>query len=220
MLKHSHEKLLLFLLLSIFVFVNSESKPSRTGKAVINGKIISGNVESIQIILIDSPLNNDSPPCYTATLDKDGNFNIILPVKHLTEGVMIIGKFRSKIAFLPGDKMSMTFKDQIPVYQGKGSEKNNFLYSLKANNLANLTSLADGEADLVFFANIMEKQKQERLAFLTNDPAQNSIETEFKDRFHIDMQVQYEKHHIQRGKSDKRKRKQREHIIIGRKIDS
>lgn len=184
------KRFLLLFLLWLGVCSNLMAKPTIQGEAQIKGQIESTTTSAIEFIIRNSPLDN-FPISYTASPDTNGYFNLCIPVDHFSEGIVILGHYRYKIALMPGDRLNLTIKGIKVTYQGKGSEKNNLLYSLKNSGLSNLQA-PSVTLNLIDFADSLNKQKEQRLNFLKNYPDAKMIETEFKKWFNMDTQVQYE----------------------------
>ena len=122
------KKLISIVLISILLF--SCSQETVQNEIIIEGKVLTGDVKEIKLYLSENRISlNDIE--YSTDVKKDSSFSFTIPTKYSLSGIIGTGHFPHPIFLTPGDNLKLQIENDRIKYQGKGSERNNFLEGLK-----------------------------------------------------------------------------------------
>ena len=180
---------------TLFLILFSCTNQEKTNQVIINGKVLSDNVDMVKFQWIkDNPINDDGEE-YIAEIDSLSQFSIKIPIERMATGRITIGRFSHNVCFLPGDNYDIEIEADTINFLGKGAEKNNFLYSTEMNGTSDWSYYSysnNGNLNPKDFVLTMKEFKQKRLDYIDSYPNKKLLEPEFINYYKLNTQVIYE----------------------------
>ena len=180
---------------TLFLILFSCTNQEKTNQVIINGKVLSDNVDMVKFQWIkDNPINDDGEE-YIAEIDSLSQFSIKIPIERMATGRITIGRFSHNVCFLPGDNYDIEIEADTIKFSGKGAEKNNFLYSTEMNGTSDWSYYSysnNGNLNPTDFVLTMKEFKQKRLDYIDSYPNKKLLEPEFINYYKLNTQVIYE----------------------------
>ncbi|MBN1924227.1 MAG: TlpA family protein disulfide reductase [Prolixibacteraceae bacterium] len=183
------------ILLSSLLILLFSCNQEKTNEVTITGKVLTGNVEEVKFDWIrDNPIINKGEQ-YIAKVDSNSEFSITIPIERLAVGRIVSGWFYHDICFLPGDELYIEIEADTILFNGKGAEKNNFLYASEVNRTHDMSFYSYSNRGNLTPAQLIDSItafKQRRLDFLETYPEKGSIESTFIDFYKLSTDVHFE----------------------------
>ena len=187
------KKILLISVLIILIISCTNQEEST--QVSIHGKVLSGNMQEVKFSsIINNPIIFRAQE-YIAKVDSSSQFSINIPIERLVTGMIASGGARHEISLLPKDELYVEIGSDTIYYQGKGAEKNNFLYAAEKSGISDKAFKSISRNKKVTptdFVEAMKNFKQKRLDFLDSYPNKKELEPEFIKYYKIQTQVIYE----------------------------
>ena len=185
-----------FLLISVsIILITSCINQEESTQVSINGKVLSGNMQEVKFSSITNNPIIFRAQEYIAKIDSSSQFSINIHIERLVNGMIASGGAKHEISLLPKDEFYVEIGLDTIYYQGRGAEKNNFLYAAEKSGISDKafkSLLRSKKLTPTDFVESMKNFKQKRLAFLDSYPNKKELEPEFIKYYKIQTQVIYE----------------------------
>jgi len=161
---------------------------------IIKGKIHAGNFKTVKIgPLYDNPITGNlgaDKEC-RATVQQNGEFIMKLLISKISRGYIYYGNYRHEICLLPSDNLFIEIYGDSIKYKGKGSGKNNFLFSLEkfGNNYYSISS--DGKMPPNEYANRALEVRNKRVVLINEFAKKQDTESSFVNYFLMDNRADF-----------------------------
>lgn len=155
---------------------------------------IANDINQIEIILYNTPPKVNQQQFLVEV--NHSNFSLNIPLKTLHFGFIKIKNKRYDLCLIPGDNIQIEIINDSIKYTGKGSEKNNFLYSARKNKLSNdsyYNKLNKAKVLPVKFPSSIRSFKRNQIKHLNSYPKKNELESSFIEYYKILNQLNYER---------------------------
>lgn len=185
--------LLQCLLVPLIIVSCSQEEKNKT--ALIKGSVLTENVAKINFNwIVDNPISGKGNT-YSADVDSKGQFSIEIPIDRMATGQIEAGGFYHQICLIPGDNFTMKIEGDTIQFDGKGANKNNFLYATEKNGLWDQSFFWEmNRCELPLndlFENLIQF-KQKRLAFFRTYIDTVELQKEFVKYYEVITQVYFE----------------------------
>ena len=161
----------------------------------ITGRVHSNEVKEVKFLgVIDNSIGGFGEQ-YVVAVDSNQQFSIEIPIDRIAQGRISAGNTYQSVVMLPGDNYNIDIFSDSVYFEGKGAEKNNFLFlsnKMGTGDRQFASEYNKGKLNPIDFINEMNEFKKRRLLFLDSYTGKDNLESVFIEYYKIETQIFYE----------------------------